>query len=58
MMPISEEFALNQIDVEFCLADGTKEYLQTRLVEFHQAKMVYTNAIASGKTAVLSTVED
>ena len=33
MMPLSEEFALNQIDVEFCLPDGTKEYLQTRVVE-------------------------
>ena len=33
MMPLSDAFALNQVNVEFHLQDGSKQVLETRVVE-------------------------
>ncbi len=57
MMPYSDSFALNKITVNFTLKDGTVNYLETKVIEREEAKVMYTSAISSGKTAVMSYTE-
>ena len=55
-MPISLGFSLNSIEVDFTLEDGTKKTLVTKCEERVKAQAQYSDAVASGKTAVLSTL--
>ena len=56
VMPISSEFTVNKIVIQFTLKDGSSQYLQTDVMEKEQAQIKYDDAVASGKTAVLSTL--
>jgi len=56
MMPTSESFSVNHMTVDFFLSDGTKETLVTRVAEREKAKVEYDDAVATGKTAVMSHV--
>lgn len=57
MMPYSESFALNKIELEFSLADGTKKSLETKVVEREEAKITYSEAIKKGESAIISYTE-
>jgi hypothetical protein len=54
MMPYSEKFTVSKIIVDFTLADGTVKTLETKMSERSKAAADYDDAIASGKSAVLS----
>ena len=54
MMPYSDTFALSKIIVEFILADGSSSILETKVVEREAAKVMYTEALKKGETAVTS----
>ena len=54
MMPYSEKFTVRKIQIDFNLADGTVKTLETKMAERSQAAAKYDDAIASGKSAVLS----
>jgi hypothetical protein len=54
MMPYSESFTLNKINVDFTLPDGTVKTLETKVSEREAAIAKYNDAVASGQTAVLS----
>ena len=53
-MPYSEKFTVSKIIVDFTLADGTVKTLETKMSERNKAAAEYDDAIASGKSAVLS----
>jgi len=53
-MPVAENFSLNQIEIDFTLQDGSKKTLVTKVAEREKAQAQYSDAIATGKTAVLS----
>ena len=54
MMPYSEKFTVSKIIVDFTLTDGTVKTLETKMSERSKAAAEYDDAIASGKSAVLS----
>ena len=54
MMPYSDKFMVRKIQVDFTLADGTLKTLETKIAERNKAAAEYDDAIASGKSAVLS----
>lgn len=54
MMPYSEKFTVSKILVDFVLQDGSKKTLETKISERSSAAAQYDDAIASGKSAVLS----
>jgi ABC-type Zn uptake system ZnuABC Zn-binding protein ZnuA len=58
MMPYSDTFSLNKIQVEFVLSDNTKKVLETKVAEREIAKIQYVDAISKGKTAVLSYTQN
>jgi len=45
---------LNKIIVDFTLQDGTVKTLETKVTEREAAQAKYTDAVASGQTAVIS----
>ena len=53
-MPYSENFSVSKIIVDFTLANGSVKRLETQMSERHKAAADYDDAIASGKSAVLS----
>jgi len=53
-MPLGDNFSLNQIEIDFTLQDGSKKTLVTKVAEREKAQAQYSDAIATGKTAVLS----
>ena len=53
-MPYTETFILSKIIVDFKLQDGTVKTLETKVTEREVAQAKYTDAIASGQTAVMS----
>ena len=57
MMPYSDTFSLTKIEVDFKLPDGTTASIETRVTEREAAKIQYSDAIASGQTAVMSYTE-
>ena len=58
MMPYSDTFSLNQIDAEFTLSNGTTENIITKVTERQKAVAQYNDALATGKTAVMSYKEN
>ena len=54
MMPYSDTFTLSKIIVDFTLANGTVRTLETKVSEREQAIAAYTDAVATGQTAVIS----
>ena len=57
MMPYSDSFCVNKIKVEFLLEDGSRKILETKVCEREKAQVQYNDAVATGKTAVLSYTE-
>ena len=58
MMPYAENFFLSHIEVDFRLEDGTTKTLKTIVTEREIAQVKYNEAVATGKTAVLSYMQD
>lgn len=56
MLPLSESLTLNKIQVDFILPDGQTKSLETKVSEREKAEIKYNDAVASGKTAVISTI--
>lgn len=54
MMPYSDTFTLSKIIVDFTLANGTVRTLETKVSEREKAIAAYTDAVATGQTAVIS----
>jgi hypothetical protein len=58
MMPYSDNFFMSKIEVDFHLEDGTKKTLKTKVTEREIAQVKYNDAVATGKTAVLSYMQE
>ena len=56
MMPLSENFTCHKIAVDFFLADGSKETIETRVIEKIRAQEQFEDSMADGSTAVLATL--
>ena len=56
LMPNSDMWTVNSLEVTFTLQDGSTKTLVTRIDQKEQAQQKYSDAVASGKTAVISTV--
>ena len=46
MMPISESFTCHKIALDFIMADGSKETIETRVIEQNQAKEKFEDSMA------------
>ena len=55
-MPLSENFTCRKIAVDFYLADGSKETIETRVVEKKRAQEQFEDSMAEGSTALLATL--
>ena len=53
-MPLSESFTISSLEARFLLPEGTQKSLVTKVTERTFAKVQYEDAVAGGKTAVLS----
>ena len=58
MMPYADNFFMSQIEVDFHLEDGTTKILKTKVTEREIAQVKYNDAVATGKTAVLSYIQE
>ena len=56
LMPNSDQWTVNSLEVTFTLEDGTTKTLVTRIDQRERAQQEYSDAVTSGKTAVISTV--
>lgn len=56
LLPASDSFACNKIQVDFTLTDGTTQSIETVVKEIRKAKEVYEDAVAKGNVAVLGTL--
>ena len=48
MMPLSENFTCHKIAVDFFLADGSKETIETKVIEKNRAQEQYDDSMAAG----------
>ena len=55
-MPISENFTCHKIAVDFFMADGSKETIETKVIEKQRAKEKFEDSMAVGSTALLATL--
>jgi len=58
LMPVSESLAVHKIEIEFVLKDGTRKFFETKVEERQVAIQKYDDAVATGKTVVMSTLSE
>ena len=56
MMPISDTFTLNKIEIDFVLSDGTVKSIVSKVEARKKAEETYEDKVAQGHTAVLATL--
>lgn len=53
-MPYSKKFLVKKIEVDFYLSDGGRKSIETMILDKKLATQEYNDALAEGKTAILS----
>ena len=56
MMPLSDTFTINKIEIDFVLGDGKVKSVVSKVEEKAKAQEVYEKKISQGQTAVLATM--
>ena len=56
LFPTDIASIITKLTCTFTLADGTQSTLETQVTAREKAEVIYENAVASGKTAVISTI--
>lgn len=54
LFPVSDKMVFSSVSIDFTLHDGTFKHLESIIEERHLAEQKYDDAVASGKTAVMS----
>ena len=56
MMPLSDTFTINKLEIDFVLSDGSVTTVVSRVEEKQKAQQLYEDKMIQGQTAVMATL--